>query len=171
MFNKFMPSNEDPLLRQSQGADEGESQGTNLADLILEKIAAHEAGQAGQIHIQGGGEPQDAVELPAKVVEVYSKYVAFVDLMSLLRADGQNAGLAFYFLGTNQANSLNHSRLFQLFHSGKTFWLLPDRNHGQPTLVMKRPRFSSLRNLTSSSDSWKLSSSNAFVKTYTRPRS
>jgi essential nuclear protein 1 len=46
----------------------------------LEKIAAHEAGQVGEPVIQGGGMPEDAVELPAKVVEVYSKlvYVAVV---------------------------------------------------------------------------------------------
>lgn len=62
-------------MLQSAANDEAEGQGTNLADLILEKIAAHEAGQVGELVIQGGGMPEDAVELPAKVVEVYSKYV------------------------------------------------------------------------------------------------
>ena len=51
-----------------------EGQGTNLADLILQKIAAHEAARTGEPLIQGGGMPEDAIELPAKVVEVYSKY-------------------------------------------------------------------------------------------------
>lgn len=75
LFNKFIPSTiADPTL-QSIANDEAEGQGTNLADLILEKIAAHEAGQAGEPVIQGGGMPEDAVKLPAKVVEVYSKYV------------------------------------------------------------------------------------------------
>ncbi|KAI9820303.1 MAG: snoRNA-binding rRNA-processing protein [Pycnora praestabilis] len=77
MFNKFMPSDEDPLLRRGfgVGGDEvnEEGQSTNLADLILEKIAAHEAAQSGYLAIQGGGPPEEAIELPAKVVEVYSK--------------------------------------------------------------------------------------------------
>lgn len=52
-------------------AEEGQSR--NLAEIILEKIAAHEATQNGHPVIQGGGAPEDAVELPARVVEVYSK--------------------------------------------------------------------------------------------------
>ena len=82
MFNKFFPNNEDPLLSKGWpgvGGDEEEEegQGTNLADLILEKIAAHEAAQAGN-----GGAAQNApgpidedFEIPGKVVEVYTKYV------------------------------------------------------------------------------------------------
>ncbi len=78
-WNKFFPTQEDPLLRTGWGgeaeeADEGP--GTNLADLILEKIAAHEAAQAGN-----GGAPRNALgpidedfEIPEKVVEVYTKY-------------------------------------------------------------------------------------------------
>jgi essential nuclear protein 1 len=78
-FNKFFPTEEDPLLRTGWGgeADEtDEGPGTNLADLILEKIAAHEAAQAAN-----GGNSNNApvsvdedFEIPAKVVEVYSKY-------------------------------------------------------------------------------------------------
>lgn len=83
MFNKFMPSN-NSLPGPSESIEEEEVQGTNLADLILEKIAAHEAAQAGQLPIQGGGDPQDAVELPAKVVEVYSKYVLFIAHSSVM---------------------------------------------------------------------------------------
>lgn len=59
-----------------------EGQGTNLADLILAQIAAHEAAQAGEPVIQGGGPPEDAIELPAKVVEVYSKYFTRLSLIS-----------------------------------------------------------------------------------------
>lgn len=70
-----MPSTSADAILQatanSKGTEEG--QGTNLADLILEKIAAHEATQTGQPIIQGGGPPEEAIELPAKVVEVYSK--------------------------------------------------------------------------------------------------
>lgn len=78
-FSKFFPTQEDPLLRQGWDgeADDGEEgPGTNLADLILERIAAHEAAQAGQ----GGGArnapgPVDEdFEIPGKVVEVYTKY-------------------------------------------------------------------------------------------------
>lgn len=71
LFNRFMPTAEDPLLRQ--GENEGGGQGTNLTELILEKIAAHEAAQAGLPIVQGGGPPEDAVELPAVLVEAYSK--------------------------------------------------------------------------------------------------
>ncbi|KAA6412543.1 MAG: rRNA processing [Lasallia pustulata] len=73
LFHKFIPSGESPVLELNRDNSAGEGQGTNLADLILEKIAAHEAGQAGRPVIQGGGEPEDAIELPAKVVEVYTK--------------------------------------------------------------------------------------------------
>jgi essential nuclear protein 1 len=83
-YSKFFPTQEDPLLRQGWGreADEAEEgQGTNLADLILEKIAAHEAAQA-----RNGGGAQGApgpvdedFEIPAKVVEVYTKYGISLD--------------------------------------------------------------------------------------------
>ena len=57
-------------------------QGTNLADLILQQIAAHEATQEGLPIVQGGGPPEDAVELPAKVVEVYTKYSSLTDFFT-----------------------------------------------------------------------------------------
>ena len=80
-FDKFNPSF-DPstlLLPKNNQAEEEEAQGpgTNLADIILEKIAAHEAqkeaGADGHPPIHGDGPPDDAVELPAKVVEVYTQ--------------------------------------------------------------------------------------------------
>ncbi|KAI9795626.1 MAG: snoRNA-binding rRNA-processing protein [Piccolia ochrophora] len=75
IFNRFMPAREESPLQDNErpDRDQAQEQGVNLADLILEKIAAHEAAQAGPVAIQGGGVPEDAVELPAKVVEVYSK--------------------------------------------------------------------------------------------------
>lgn len=79
MFNKFMPSDPDPLIEEVSHEEATGSQGINLADLILEKIAAHEAAQAGRPKIQGGGLPEDAVEIPAKAVEVFSKYVWVVE--------------------------------------------------------------------------------------------
>ncbi|KAL3470899.1 Bystin-domain-containing protein [Aspergillus californicus] len=73
MFHKFVPRGaEDPIF---DPRPESSGQTTNLADLILEKIAEHEAKQAGQTGpmIQGGGLPEDAVQIPAKAVEVYEK--------------------------------------------------------------------------------------------------
>lgn len=74
-YNKILPSDEDPLLKHGWGgqakAEEENPQGTNLADLILAKIAAHEASQA---RAAGEIEPVDEdYELPPKVVEVYTK--------------------------------------------------------------------------------------------------
>lgn len=71
----LVPGHHKPLPQSAEQVDEEEGQGTNLADLILEKIAAHEAAQAENSVIQVGGPSEDAIELPAKVVEVYSKYV------------------------------------------------------------------------------------------------
>ncbi|KAL8833538.1 MAG: hypothetical protein Q9170_004221 [Blastenia crenularia] len=76
LFNKFMPSttSQDHILEPTSvqdGAEEG--QGRSLAEIILEKIAAHEANQSGQPEVHGGGPAEEAVELPVKVVEVYSK--------------------------------------------------------------------------------------------------
>lgn len=79
-FSKFFPTQEDPLLRQGWGGpaeEPDEVRGTNLADLILEKIAAHEAAQAAQGvngQMRSGIVPDEDYELPPKVVEVYTKY-------------------------------------------------------------------------------------------------
>lgn len=83
MFNKFMPGDheEDPIFHPKDPSSAGP---TNLADLILEKIAEHEARQAGEPgapKIQGGGLAEDAVQIPAKAVEVYEKYVMKCDVI------------------------------------------------------------------------------------------
>ncbi|RFU72303.1 hypothetical protein TARUN_9956 [Trichoderma arundinaceum] len=73
-YRKFMGDEEDDdLLKHGwdlkpSGEPQGES--INLADLILEKIAAHEAAQAGGVDVRA---PDDDYELPPKVVEVYTK--------------------------------------------------------------------------------------------------
>lgn len=71
VFNRFNPSFDDPILRPGEEApDTGRA--TNLADLILEKIAMHESmqeGKGGPVQEEG---PEE-VEIPPKVVEVYSK--------------------------------------------------------------------------------------------------
>ena len=53
--------------------DKSDGQTRNLADLILEKIAAHEAAQAGQAGVHSHEYMENAIELPTKVVEVYTK--------------------------------------------------------------------------------------------------
>ncbi|KAK8180865.1 Bystin-domain-containing protein [Phyllosticta citribraziliensis] len=78
LFNKFNPVSDPSELFRSGGSGDDSGQGTNLAELILEKIAQQEAqaagnGNASGPEILGGGLPEDAVELPAKVVEVYSQ--------------------------------------------------------------------------------------------------
>lgn len=76
MYKKFMPDEEDDLLkhgwdRKPSGDGEGEAEeSVNLADLIMEKIAAHEAAETRRETV---GAPVDDYELPPKVVEVYTK--------------------------------------------------------------------------------------------------
>ncbi|KAF2156566.1 Bystin-domain-containing protein [Myriangium duriaei CBS 260.36] len=72
MFNRFNPEFDPSTLLQPE-ANEEEQQGTNLADLILEKIAAHEASREANGEPHEFEPPEDAVELPAKVVEVYTQ--------------------------------------------------------------------------------------------------
>lgn len=72
-YRKFMPDEEDDLLKHGwdrQPSGEEEEEPVNLADLILEKIAAHEAGQGRSDAAMG---PPDDYEIPGKVVEVYTK--------------------------------------------------------------------------------------------------
>ncbi|KAI2468922.1 Bystin-domain-containing protein [Annulohypoxylon bovei var. microspora] len=72
-FNKFLPPDDDPLLTHGWGGQapaEEQGSGTNLADLILARIAQHEAGQDG---VQETGPVDDDYELSPKVVEVYTK--------------------------------------------------------------------------------------------------
>ena len=76
MFHKFVPrGEEDPIFHPRDPNVEEAGESTNLADLILEKIAAYESGQGDKPTIQGGGAPEDAVQIPAKAIEVYEKFV------------------------------------------------------------------------------------------------
>jgi essential nuclear protein 1 len=74
-YNKFLQEDEDPLLKHGWGGqaqeNEGNDGGTNLADIILAKIAAHESGQGAEL--QEVGPVDEDYELPPKVVEVYTK--------------------------------------------------------------------------------------------------
>jgi len=78
MFNRFMPEFDPATLLEQQPADDAEQgAGTDLTALILAKIAEREAElgveQGEQPEVVGGGPPEDAIELPAKVVEVYTQ--------------------------------------------------------------------------------------------------
>lgn len=57
LFNRFLPNN-----------GEAPAQRVSLADKILEKIAEHEARQAGTLI-----EEEPVPSLPPKVIEVYTK--------------------------------------------------------------------------------------------------
>jgi essential nuclear protein 1 len=61
-------------LSENHGATEGQT--TNLADLILQRIAEKEARQdlsTSPRHFIGGGAPEDAIEIPLKVAETFTK--------------------------------------------------------------------------------------------------
>ena len=82
-FNKFVAPTmkEDPLLTHGwdgklgeDGDTGGDAQGTNLADLILAKIAQKESALQGG-EVEDVNPVEEEYELPPKVVEVYSKYV------------------------------------------------------------------------------------------------
>jgi essential nuclear protein 1 len=123
-FSKFFPVQEDPLLRQGWGGaaeDLDQEQGTNLADLILAKIAAHEAAQEGQNisgQPRGGAAIEEDYELPPKVIEVYTKYDPEPGLSSsnanaLSESDSSSPA-------TNPENSPNHSKSSPPSPTGKT---------------------------------------------------
>ncbi|KAI0482466.1 Bystin-domain-containing protein [Xylariaceae sp. FL0804] len=73
-FNRFLPVEEDPLLTQGWSAkapqEEEQGAGTNLADIILARIAQHEAGQDRNDAMDG---VEEDYELSPKIVEVYTK--------------------------------------------------------------------------------------------------
>jgi hypothetical protein len=89
-WNKFIPTDENPIVWPGEEA-QPQGPGTDLAALILEKIAAHEASDGAvkqPREILGGGDAEDAVELPAKVVDgritQSSQYLHMLIMYSLL---------------------------------------------------------------------------------------
>lgn len=84
MFNKFLSADEeDPLLKHGwdlkphAGEESQQQGGTNLADLIMEKINAFESGGGGTEEMAGMDEyPEE--DLPPKVIEVYAKYAIYI---------------------------------------------------------------------------------------------
>lgn len=75
IFNKFNPQMDpaDLLTRPSEDDDGGQGQGTDLTALILERIAEFEAKGERAANGQEAPPPEGAVQLPAKVVEVYEQ--------------------------------------------------------------------------------------------------
>ena len=71
-FNRFLPSSDDTSLQPKTRTD-GHA-GVNLAALILEKIGEHEDRQV-VVDRDPSAEPDGSVELPAKVVEAYTRSV------------------------------------------------------------------------------------------------
>ena len=75
VFNKFLPGeqDEDPLLKHGWDrvgdGDEGSGQTINLADVILAKIAEHEAA----MERRPGAAAPDEHSFPPRVLEVYTK--------------------------------------------------------------------------------------------------
>ena len=72
IFNRFLPSADDTSLRLKPRTEE--QAGVNLAELILEKINEHEDRQV-FVDRDPSAEPEGGVELPAKVVEAYTRSV------------------------------------------------------------------------------------------------
>jgi essential nuclear protein 1 len=69
-FNRFNPPQfDDPILHPGESGSPKNSQTTNLADLILEKIALHEAATASAAKFD---QEDKAVELAPKVIETYT---------------------------------------------------------------------------------------------------
>lgn len=137
-FNRFItPSmNDDPLLTHGwdgQAGDGAEEQGpgTNLADLIMAKIAEREA-------MQGSGRQQDFnpigedYELPPKVIEVFTKYVWSPGLAKVsMEGDADFViGLASSLPGTSPARCRSLSRSCRKYPTGRTFSKSQSQSHG-----------------------------------------
>jgi essential nuclear protein 1 len=97
-WNKFIPTDDNPIVWPGEEA-QSSGPGTDLAALILEKIAAHEAsgGEVQPREILGGGDAEDAVELPAKVVEgiphLFLQVIQLLNRYSILKDWAHNVPL------------------------------------------------------------------------------
>ena len=196
-FNRFITPtmNDDPLLTHGwdrtpgDGAEE-EGPGTNLADLILAKIAEKEA-------MQGGRQPdynpvEEDFELSPKVVEVFSKYVAHGILRQPARGGGADMllGLDSFLPATSPAPCRNPSRSCRKFPTGRISSKSQDRSHGThrqnlgnpvrdeanrgfigPQMhAMLRQEFLWQPSRTSFSVSWRWSSWSVSARTFTSTR-
>lgn len=140
-FNQFVTPtlNDDPLLTHGwdgKPADGTEEQGqsTNLADLIMAKIAEQEAMRGGRQEELINPIEED-YELPPKVVEVFTKYVLGWD-SHVDRGWGANIppGLVSFLPGTSLGRCQNPSKSCHKFRTGRISCRLHGQNHGGYTL-------------------------------------
>ena len=108
LFNRFNPNGEEPTFELNAAPPARVEQGTNLADLILQRIEEHQAKESGQPVVVGGGLPEDAIEIPLKVVEVYAKVGTILSRCKSLFLDIEETTNERY--KTNPASYLSLSR-------------------------------------------------------------
>jgi hypothetical protein len=110
VFNKFNPpAFDDPILHNGlhMGLEPEETQTRNLADIILAKIALHEAGESGE-PLPDDMLEEEVAELPPKVQEVYTKFVTNQNL--ILHIANIEPELVTYCHDTNPASSQKPSK-------------------------------------------------------------
>lgn len=73
MFNKFLPS-ETLILEDSPADPDGGGGGTNLADMILEKIVAQEALRERPPVVVSEDVNENNLDIHPKVIQVYTTY-------------------------------------------------------------------------------------------------
>jgi essential nuclear protein 1 len=124
-FNQFITPtmNDDSLLTHGwDGKPSGDSTaqgpGTNLADLILSKIAEKEAMQGGR-HEEMNPVEED-YELPPKVVEVFTKYEFALSCAGVAWCADMWLGLGSFLLGTNPDHCRSHSKSCPKYRTGRT---------------------------------------------------
>ena len=144
--------------------EEAEEEGatTNLADLILQRIAEKEAltsaQSSGRPLVHGGGPLQDAVEIPANVAEVFEKWVITFTVSRQLLTSISIADAPLSSRGTNLALYRNRSKSSQLFRPGTCSFLSPALTPGHLTPPLPQPKSSSLPSPQSPSTSSRQSS-------------
>ena len=121
-----MPEVPSSTIQPGESHSNAAEQGTNLADIILEQIAVHEAAQQASQKaepiIYGGGVLEDAIELPAKVVEVYTKW-EFINIKDY-SSTNDFIGLDLYYQDSSPESFPSHLRLSHHSHSGRIYFQL-----------------------------------------------
>ena len=146
VFNQIMRS---PNTLSLEGTMPSEETRTNLADLIVEKITAHEAGQKHVRVEPDSADHDDAVELPAKVVEAFSRSVSRSrageydgggegPTTDAERMRTWHIGSVFCYHDINRVDSRNCSRCSRPFLVGTRSSRSCGRRNGRPTRATPR---------------------------------
>ena len=169
-WNKFIPTDDNPIVWPGEEA-QAQGQGTDLAALILEKIAAHEAsdGAVKQPEIMGGGAPEDAIELPAKVVEGIAYSISSYPLGFVLICKQSTAKSASSSRATSPANSPSPSKSSPQYQPGRPFSPSRGPKTGPRTPCTPPHESSSPRNRTLHKYSSTPSSSPQYKRTSKKP--